>query len=99
MRRRYHAKRGHPLLAAISVSSAPIVSESLAWRLVALSERFVAALLLVVMAPILVFLIVLTAVLCGRPPLIAHRRVGHLGSSLWILKLRTKWDGAGGTAR
>jgi len=32
------------------------------------------------------------AVLSGRTPLIAHRRVGWRGSTLWMLKLRTMWD-------
>ena len=29
----------------------------------------------------------------GRTPLIAHKRVGWRGSPLWMLKLRTMWNG------
>src|SRR5207248_10364614 len=30
--------------------------------------------------------------LSGRSPLIAHRRVGWQGATLWMLKLRTMWE-------
>jgi exopolysaccharide production protein ExoY len=33
------------------------------------------------------------SLLSGRSPLIAHRRVGWLGATFWMLKLRTMWDG------
>ncbi len=32
------------------------------------------------------------ALASGRSPLIAHRRVGWRGETLWMLKLRTMWD-------
>jgi exopolysaccharide production protein ExoY len=31
-------------------------------------------------------------ILSGRTPLIAHRRIGRRGATLWMLKLRTMWD-------
>ncbi len=35
----------------------------------------------------------------GRTPLIAHRRVGRHGATLWMLKLRTMWGGHAGFSR
>ena len=48
--------------------------------------------MLVAMLPILFIGAVLIRALSGRTPLIAHRRVGQNGSTLWMLKLRTMWD-------
>ncbi len=31
-------------------------------------------------------------VMSGRAPLVAHRRVGQYGDTLWVLKLRTMWN-------
>lgn len=31
-------------------------------------------------------------ILSGRTPLIAHKRIGRHGATLWMLKLRTMWD-------
>jgi lipopolysaccharide/colanic/teichoic acid biosynthesis glycosyltransferase len=56
-----------------------------------IAERVAAAVLLVVLSPILLVVAMITLVLSGRSPLIAHRRVGRYGSELWVLKFRTMW--------
>ena len=35
------------------------------------------------------------SVLSRKSPLVAHRRVGFNGATLWVLKLRTMWPGEG----
>jgi exopolysaccharide production protein ExoY len=81
-------------LASISIGSGALVTESVSWRAVALCERAAAMLLLIVCAPGLFVIAVLIALISRRPPLIAHRRVGRLGSTLRMLKLRTMWTGS-----
>ncbi len=63
------------------------------------SERLAAAALLLAAAPILALSALTLAVLSRRGPFIAHRRVGWRGSTLWMLKLRTMWDGPAGAPR
>ena len=59
-------------------------------------ERILAFILLVLVAPVLIVSAAAIALLSGRTPLIAHRRVGWRGSCLWMLKLRTMWSEAPG---
>jgi lipopolysaccharide/colanic/teichoic acid biosynthesis glycosyltransferase len=54
-------------------------------------ERLVSAGLFLALSPILVASAVTLSMLSRRVPLIAHRRVGWRGSTLWMLKLRTMW--------
>jgi lipopolysaccharide/colanic/teichoic acid biosynthesis glycosyltransferase len=80
------------------VASIPILREGARARPAALSggeysERLAAAVLLLAAAPVLGLSAFTLAVLSRRSPLIAHRRVGWRGSTLWMLKLRTMWDG------
>jgi exopolysaccharide production protein ExoY len=82
-------------LASISIGRVTAVSESVSWRAVQACERVAAGLALVAVAPAVAGAALVIAGLSGRTPLIAHRRVGHKGSTLWMLKLRTMWDGAG----
>src|ERR1700674_3645995 len=65
----------------------------LTWQIVDFSERVSSALLLAALSPLLCVSAAVVAVLSGRTPLIAHRRVGWRGSTLWMLKLRTMWNG------
>lgn len=52
------------------------------------------------LSPILLASAVTLSALSGRVPLIAHRRVGWRGATLWMLKLRTMWNTeARGTGR
>ena len=57
-------------------------------------ERLGALLLLLLALPVLVPAALILCVLSRRSPLIAHRRVGWRGNTLWMLKLRTMWPSA-----
>ena len=59
-------------------------------------ERIAAAGLLLAASPFVAGAALVLFLLSGRSPLIAHRRVGRRGDTLWMLKLRTMWDGRGG---
>jgi len=63
------------------------------WHTVSVCERAAAAILLLLALPLLGACALVLGLLSGRTPLIAHRRVGWRGASLWMLKLRTMWDG------
>jgi exopolysaccharide production protein ExoY len=56
-------------------------------------ERIASAALLLAAAPLVAVSALVVSVLSGNSPLIAHRRVGWQGATLWMLKLRTMWDG------
>ena len=58
----------------------------------AVCERVAALALLILTLPVTAISALLVGVLSGRTPLIAHRRVGQYGATLWVLKLRTMWD-------
>jgi len=62
------------------------------WQRIDLCERIASAVLLAAGAPVLAASAVTVSLLSGRAPLIAHRRVGWRGSTLWMLKLRTMWS-------
>ena len=63
------------------------------WRPAQALERTVAAALLVVSLPVIGLAAAIVWILSGRPPFIAHRRLGFAGTPLWVLKLRTMWTG------
>jgi lipopolysaccharide/colanic/teichoic acid biosynthesis glycosyltransferase len=56
------------------------------------SEPLVAAAILVALAPILLAVAVVIAVLARRSPLVRHVRVGRHGTPLPLLKFRTMWS-------
>lgn len=60
---------------------------------VSLLERALAAGLLILLFPLLVLALLVIWFLCGKTPLIAHRRVGQYGVEFWMLKIRTMWEG------
>jgi lipopolysaccharide/colanic/teichoic acid biosynthesis glycosyltransferase len=62
------------------------------WQIVSVCERLAALVLLILTLPVTAISALLIRVLSGRTPLIAHRRVGQYGATLWVLKLRTMWD-------
>ena len=68
------------------------------WFLLHGIERVAAAGLLVASAPVLASTGLAIAALSRKSPLVAHRRVGVNGATLWVLKLRTMWqpDSIGG---
>lgn len=79
------------------MASIPILREAAQQRTWApsapdLCERLAAAALLAAATPVLALSAATLAVLSRRSPLIAHRRVGWRGATLWMLKLRTMWD-------
>src|SRR6202043_22321 len=53
---------------------------------------WVAALALIVVAPALVVIAAIIAILARRTPLVRHKRVGWRGAELPVLKLRTMWE-------
>ena len=63
------------------------------WQVVAVCERLAAVVLLLLALPVLIVCALVLWLLSGRSPLIAHRRVGWQGAPLWMLKLRTMWNG------
>ncbi|HEV3332309.1 MAG TPA: sugar transferase [Bryobacteraceae bacterium] len=79
-------------MASIPIPRQTAVSSGFPWHIVGYCERVGAAILLAAFSPLLCFSLVTVALLSGRTPLIAHRRVGWRGNTLWMLKLRTMWD-------
>lgn len=59
----------------------------------AVGERVTAAVLLMILSPVLLAVWIAILLLSARPPLIAHRRVGQNGTALWVFKFRTMWAG------
>lgn len=57
------------------------------------AERLAGAILFVLALPVMAAAALVVWMLSGRSPLIAHRRVGWRGRTLWMLKLRTMWGG------
>lgn len=55
-------------------------------------EPCIAALALMVVAPALVVVAAIIAILARRTPLVRHRRVGWHGAELPVLKFRTMWE-------
>jgi exopolysaccharide production protein ExoY len=81
------------------MTTAPVLPASPAfmargsWRPAAWLERGAAAALFILVLPPLVVSAAAVWILSGRPPFIAHRRMGCGGSVLWVYKLRTMWNG------
>lgn len=65
------------------------------WIAIEMGERIFAGALLLFTLPLLVVIASITVVLSRQSPLIAHRRLGKEGRSVWVLKFRTMWDGRG----
>ena len=63
------------------------------WRAVDVCERLASVGLLTLLCPVLAGCAAALSLVSGRAPLIAHRRVGWRGETLWMLKLRTMWNG------
>ncbi|HTF67891.1 MAG TPA: sugar transferase [Edaphobacter sp.] len=77
--------------AGFQAQAAPI--ESSYWRVIAIGERVLAGILLIMVQPVVFVSAVIIAVLSKQPPFIAHGRVGLGGQTIWVWKLRTMWDG------
>ena len=76
-----------------SITLPRIISREHAPMWFGLCERAAAAALLVAAAPVGTAAALVVSILSGQSPLIAHRRVGWQGAPLWMLKLRTMWNG------
>jgi exopolysaccharide production protein ExoY len=63
------------------------------WKAVGVGERIFAGVLLALTLPVLLVSAFIIVMLSRRSPLIAHRRVSQGGREIWLLKLRTMWDG------
>jgi lipopolysaccharide/colanic/teichoic acid biosynthesis glycosyltransferase len=87
-------------LASIPVPRQVAPIQEFTWQTVAVCERLASVALFTALSPLLLASAVTLSLLSGRVPLIAHRRVGWRGATLWMLKLRTMWNpGTGGTGQ
>ena len=59
------------------------------WELI---ERSAAVILLLLLSPALIVVACAVRALSGGSPLVAHKRVGQHGASIWIYKFRTMWS-------
>jgi lipopolysaccharide/colanic/teichoic acid biosynthesis glycosyltransferase len=82
---------GDPL-ASISILREAAAEETLGWRVTSACERVAAGAFLTAASPVLAGIAAAVAILSRRSPLIAHRRVGYRGETLWMLKFRTMWS-------
>jgi exopolysaccharide production protein ExoY len=81
-------------LASIPVPRQAAPVNELTWQVVDVCERAASLALLAALAPLIVGIAAAVWALSGRSPLIAHRRVGWQGATLWMLKFRTMWPQA-----
>jgi exopolysaccharide production protein ExoY len=87
------------------LASAPILHEvpaadDLTWQALGLGERLASVALLAALSPAVLACAAAIAITSRRSPFIAHRRVGWRGETLWMIKLRTMWEGeSAGDAR
>lgn len=66
-------------------------AKELKWRIAETCERVASLGLAIALGPAIAVAGAGAAVLSGRTPFIAHRRVGWRARTLWLLKLRTMW--------
>ena len=69
------------------------VARPVSWRAVALCERVFALALALALLPIVTVAAAVVALLSGRSPFVAVARAGLRGRRIWLLKIRTMWDG------
>jgi lipopolysaccharide/colanic/teichoic acid biosynthesis glycosyltransferase len=58
-------------------------------------ETMAAALCLIWLSPVLAILALAIHAVSGASPLVAHRRVGRYGTTLWVYKFRSMWLSGG----
>lgn len=85
---RYEAFR--PLLDFAAAAVVPTVPFAL--KLLYVLEPLVGALCLVCLSPFLALMALTIWAASGASPLVAHRRVGRYGKTLWVYKFRTMWS-------
>jgi exopolysaccharide production protein ExoY len=79
------------------VASIPVVRQAhpidgLTWQTVGICERIASVAIFAALTPLMAGSAIALAIASRRSPLIAHRRVGWRGETLWMIKLRTMWD-------
>ena len=79
-------------MATVPVPRQAASTEDPVWHAVDMGERAAAVFLLAASSPILIASAAILCFLSRRSPLIAHRRAGWHGETLWMLKLRTMWS-------
>lgn len=79
----------------LSLKANAVRKQPLFWKVIEIFERFAAAALLILALPVLIAAAATVMILSRRSPFIAHRRVGHGGRDIWVLKLRTMWSSSG----
>lgn len=83
----------------LSLEANIVRDQPLFWRIIGILERIAACMLLILLLPLLIFAALTIMLLSRRSPLIAHRRVGHAGRDISVLKLRTMWPSERGECR
>jgi exopolysaccharide production protein ExoY len=78
-------------MGSIGIAREAPPTTDLAWRAIGIGERVASAILLTIVSPVIGASAAALSLMSRRTPLIAHRRVGCCGSTLWMLKLRTMW--------
>lgn len=86
------------MISTLSVGKPADIEKWNSWRAIPVTLRVlyavepaIATLSLIVLAPFLAVLAVIIYVASGAPPVIAHRRVGQFGRTLWVYKFRSMW--------
>ena len=78
-------------MGSISLARRTVSEDQSGWQMVSICERAAAVTLFTLSLPVTLTSALAIRVLSGRTPLIAHRRIGRRGATLWMLKLRTMW--------
>ena len=74
-----------------ALRASPLNTAEPVWQALDVCERTAAAVLLAAAGPVLAASALVICLASRKSPLIAHRRVGWRGETLWMLKLRTMW--------
>ncbi len=80
-------------MASIPIIRQADVSEGVTWQTVGICERIASVALFAALSPVVAGSAIAVTIASRRSPFIAHRRVGWRGETLWMVKLRTMWDG------
>ena len=82
-----------PIVSTFPIPRAADPAADFTWQVIGVCERLASAAMLATVSPLLASSAIAVSLLSGRSPLIAHKRIGWNGEPLWMLKLRTMWDG------
>jgi lipopolysaccharide/colanic/teichoic acid biosynthesis glycosyltransferase len=66
------------------------------YKLLSVLERLFALASGILLVPVFAVVTITVLALSRRAPLVAHRRVGRGGTTFWMLKFRTMWNGEPG---